>query len=147
MYLQYDVIELLKTRKGFMYFITARVRSTTGRYCFHKYVSVHTRGGGLPHLHPIILPLVPSPFWGYPSDWSQVPSWGYPSDWSQVPSEGYPGQVQMGDTQARSRQGGYHSQVWMGGIPARDGVPPIQGWGTTCPEIGCPQSGIGYAPG
>ena len=35
---------------------------------------------GIPHLHPIILPLAPCPFWGgYPSDWYQVLSWGYPS--------------------------------------------------------------------
>ena len=58
--------------------------------------------GGIPHLHPIILPLVPCPFWGYPCDWSQVhtwglphlhtiilplvpcPFWGYPSDCPQV---------------------------------------------------------------
>ena len=39
--------------------------------CFHF---VHH--WGIPHLHPIILPLVPCPFWGCPSDWSQVPSWG-----------------------------------------------------------------------
>ena len=26
--------------------ITARVRSTTGRYCFHRCLSVHTGGGG-----------------------------------------------------------------------------------------------------
>ena len=35
------------------YLITARVRSTTGRYCFHRCLSVH-RGGG-PASHPIIL--------------------------------------------------------------------------------------------
>ena len=46
-----------------------------GRYCFHRCLSVHTQGG-VPHLHPIILPLVPCPFWGYPSIWSQVPSLG-----------------------------------------------------------------------
>ena len=28
--------------------------------------------GGVPHLHPIILPLVPCPFGGYPSDWLQT---------------------------------------------------------------------------
>ena len=27
-------------------FITARVRSTTGRYCFHRCLSVNTWGGG-----------------------------------------------------------------------------------------------------
>ena len=28
--------------------ITAHVRSTTGRYCFHRCLSVHTRGEGIP---------------------------------------------------------------------------------------------------
>ena len=36
-----------------------------GTCCFHRRVSVHT-GRGVSHLHPIILPLVPCPFWGYP---------------------------------------------------------------------------------
>ena len=49
---------------------------------------IHTRG--LPHLHPIILPLVPCPFWGYPNDWSQVPSWGYPSPRWGYPRDGVP---------------------------------------------------------
>ena len=42
--------------------------------------------GGAPHVHPIILPLVPCPFWGYPSDWSQVPGGGS----TPVPGVGYP---------------------------------------------------------
>ena len=33
------------------------------RYCFHRCLSAH-RGAGLPHLHPIMLPLVPCPFQG-----------------------------------------------------------------------------------
>ena len=54
----------------------ARLRSTTGRYCFNRCLSVHM---GVPHLHPIILPLVPCPLqWVYPSDRFQVPSWGVP---------------------------------------------------------------------
>ena len=59
----------------------ARIRSTMGRYCFHK-VSVSSHGGyPITHLHPIILPLVPCPFQGYLSDWSQVPSWGDTPGW------------------------------------------------------------------
>ena len=48
--------------------------------------------GEVPHLHLMILPLVPCPFWGkvYPSDWSQVPSGG-----SQSQVEGLP-QAQAG---------------------------------------------------
>ena len=58
--------------------------------CF-QFVSQFTPG--VFHLHPIILPLVPCLFWGYPNDWSQVPSGGYQSPRSlpgvpesQVPS-------------------------------------------------------------
>ena len=57
----------------------------------------------VPHLHPIILPLVPCPFWGYPSDWSQVRA-GVPHHGVPPPGMGYP--------------------------LARDGVPPVLGWGT-----------------
>ena len=32
-----------------------------GRYCFHRYLSVHR---WVPHLHPVILSLFPCPFWG-----------------------------------------------------------------------------------
>ena len=47
---------------------------------------------GVPHLHPIVLSLVPCPFRGYPSDWSQVPSQegGTPVPGSQYPKMGYP---------------------------------------------------------
>ena len=42
--------------------VTARVRSTMGGYVFTGIsLSVHT-GGGIPHLHHIILPLVPCRF-------------------------------------------------------------------------------------
>ena len=55
-----------------------------GRYCFHKHLSVHT---GVPHLHPIILPLVPCTFWGVSRSGQ---------DW-EYPRMGYsPGQVRMG---------------------------------------------------
>ena len=55
--------------------IAARVRSTTGGYVF---TGLCLFRWGEAHLHPIIVPLVPCPFWGYPSDWSQVLSLGVP---------------------------------------------------------------------
>ena len=60
---------------------------------------------GVPCLHPIILPLVPCPFWGDPSDWSQVrmgyPKTGYP------PRDGVPSsQVRMGVPHVRYPQPG-----------------------------------------
>ena len=80
---------------------TACIRSMMGRYCFHRCVSVHI--WGVPHLLPIILPLVPCPFWGVahfhpiilplvpclfcmvPPSWDGVPParsrWGYPRTW------------------------------------------------------------------
>ena len=38
--------ELANISETYLTFITARVRSTTGRYCFHRCLSVHTGGGG-----------------------------------------------------------------------------------------------------
>ena len=63
-------------------------------------VCLSTPGEGGTHLHPIILLLVPRPFWGYPS-----PRWGYPSP----------------------RQGGYPS-LGQGTPPqsGQDGVPLSQ---------------------
>ena len=97
----------------------------------------------------------PGPRWGYPSQvmngWVPWPGprWRYPD---QVPDKGYPARSQMG----------HPSQVRMGGILARDGVPlphpemgyPHQGWGTPQPgmgtplhpEMGSPQPGMGYPP-
>ena len=76
-------------------FITARVCSTTGRYCFHRCVSVHTGVGE---------GFAPSP--SHNTSTGPCPFWGVPSDWSQVPSGGYTGQVRMGGgTSARSRRG------------------------------------------
>ena len=65
--------------------ITAHVHSTTGGYVFS--LSTTWGRGEVPHLLPIILPMVPCPFWGYPS-----PSWGYPSPgyWVPHPRRGYP---------------------------------------------------------
>ena len=94
---------------------------------------------GVSHLHPIILPLVPCPFWGIPSP-SHNTSTGpmsflgeYPSDWSQVKTGremmGYPHPGQDGE--------GYPIIGYP--IPSRDGyplvrsrwgVPLTQGWGT-----------------
>ena len=54
--------------------------------------------GGTPS-PPIILPLVPCRFWGYPSDWSQVPSQGYLGQ--GTPSQGW------GSPQPGQGGGGY----------------------------------------
>ena len=108
---------------------TARVRSTTRDYVFTG-VCLFGWGGGrvLPHLHPIILPLVPCPFWGYLISiqyfhWSHIPS--------GVPQVGVP-QSQLGGTPVHD--GVPSSQVWlvpsartgMGYPPARTEVPPPQ---------------------
>ena len=66
---------------------TARVHSTTGRYCFHRCLSVHT--WGVLHLCPIIIPLVPCPLWGSsPVTGPRSLPRRYPSSWSHVPSRG-----------------------------------------------------------
>ena len=61
-----------------------------GRLCFQ---SVTTGGGGgLPHLHPIILPMVPCPSRGVPQWLVPGPFWGYPS----TRQEATPSLVRMG---------------------------------------------------
>ena len=106
--------------------ITDRFRRMRGRLYFHRHLSVNRR---VPHLHPIILPLVPCPFLG--EGW--VPWQG------QVPCpflEGvsWPGQVQC---PLAGGGGGTPSQVRTG----QDGVPPSRsgqggtsarwGWGNS----------------
>ena len=46
-------------------FITARIRRM-GKVLFSQVSVCPWGGGGVPHLHTIILPLVPCPFWGVP---------------------------------------------------------------------------------
>ena len=69
------------------------------------------------HVHPIILPLVPLPYWGVPSEWSQVPSrGGYPN-----PSQGIP------QSQVRVPQGTLLVRTgWCSPLPQPryDEVPP-----------------------
>ena len=103
-------------------FITARIRRM-GKVLFSQ-VSVCSHLG-VPHLHPIILPLVPCPFWGYPSDWSQFPFAGYHSPKGVLQSQamvvGTPGwnnplgQVKLGYPLARTGV-----LPW----PGQDMVPP-----------------------
>ena len=96
-------------------------------YRFSVCLSVHTCR--VPHLHPIILPQVPCPFWG-----------GTPSDYSQVPPQGVP-QSQVGGTPILA--GGTLSQVRMRYPLARTGwgTPSQTGWGTPrdrlCLDILC----------
>ena len=60
------------------HFITVRVCSTMGRYCFHRCLSAHTPS---PSHNTSTGPM--SFVGGDPSDWSQVPSWG-------IQDRGYP---------------------------------------------------------
>ena len=77
--------------------------------------------GGVPHLHSIILPLVPCPFWGQSSDWSQVPSQGYSSPRQGVPHPG----MRMGCPPNQVRMG-YPGQDWGTTLSwVRMGYPPL----------------------
>ena len=98
------------------FIITARIRSMTGRYCFHRCLSVNISGGGTPSR---------SGWWGTPSQvWLRGVShprsgWGYP----------IPGLA----------KGGTPSQVWLGrGYP-------ISVWGTPATPSPT-QHGMGYPP-
>ena len=84
-----------------------------GRYCFHRYLSVHTRGGGGR--------VSPSPSHNTSTGPMSFPG-GYPTDWSsQVPSGG-----------------AYPSPRSLLGYPVpRDGVPPSTRDGVSpAPRIG-----------
>ena len=112
---------------------TARVCSTTGGYVF---TSVSLLTGGVPHHYPIILPLVPCPFWGGTPSPSHNSSTG-----SRSLPGGYPIHSQMGGTPSSSqhvgstpsspRQGPPGQDLVGGGTPppsGLDGLPPCQDW-------------------
>ena len=129
-------------------------------------------GGGLPHLHLIILPLVPCPFWGVPHlhpiilplvpcpFWGATPVTG-PRSLSRgystprlggggVPQDGvppWPGQDGVPYPLARSGSGTppSPSQVRMGYLPSqvRMGYHPIQAGQDGVPS---PWPGLGYPP-
>ena len=91
-----------------------------GRLYF-QFVSSHPERGRVPHLHPIILPLVPCPFWrGTPVIGLRSLSVGYPSP-------------RWGVTQVPPPQSG------------QDGVPPSQvTMGYPVARMGYPCLGLGY---
>ena len=116
---KYSMVRFLKFMRSLI-IVTVRVRSKTGKYCFHRCLSVHIPGG-------------------YPSDWSQVPSRGNTparSWWWGGGGVPQPGQ----ETVTLTRSG------W-GTSPARDGVFPQTGGGVPPPGMGYPQARKGYPPG
>ena len=96
----------------------SRVRHTTGDYVF---IGVCLLTGGLPHLHPIILPLLPCPFQRVPNlhliilPLVPCPFWGVTQDRLGLP----PSRVRMGYL-LLGRTG---VPTW----PGQDGVPPWPG--------------------
>ena len=114
--------------------ITARVRSTTGRYCFHRCLSVHRGGGGV---------RVPPPggdLTGYPPGGLGTPPGGVPD---RVPPP-HPPPPRGGVPDWVPPQGGYLTRYH----PPRGGVPdrvPLGGY-----QTGYPPGGgylTGYPPG
>ena len=87
-------------------FITARVRSTTGWYCFHRCLSVHTRGQGVPQgRHPLA-----RSGWGHPKVGTPLPVQGrYPSGkvrmWGGAPQGRYPSPSKVGTHLSPARSG------------------------------------------
>ena len=150
---------------GVTILFTARIRSMTGRYCFHRCLSVNILGGvphpgldggGVPHLRS---GGTPSQVWGggYPiPEVGVLPQPGLDGGGYPI-SGGYPGQVLM--MGGIPHPGGYPGQIlMMGGVPptSRPGWdtphPPTLGWGTPWPGMGYPprQSSIAstcYAAG
>ena len=91
--------------------------------------------GRVPHLHPIVLPLVPCPSWeGTPVTGSRsllggtpVPGRRYPSSGQGVPKDRVPpGQVRLGYPPARTRVSPWPGQDGVPPDPGQDGVPPRQ---------------------
>ena len=97
----------------------------TRGYIFSLFVSSHPRG--IPHFHPIILPLVPRSFCeGYPIP---IPLYFY---WSHVLSRGSP------MTLSRSLPGGTPVPGWRVGYPCpRQGVLQSQAGVYPSPRTGC----------
>ena len=133
---------------------TARIPKKWGRYCFHRYLSVHRGEGGYPiSITEYFRPLVPCPFLGVPQYLVPYPFLGgYPlqSQWGRgVPIKswwgGYPIQSQRGG-------GGITLAKLVWGTPYRTGwrYTPIEtGWGTPCQDwMGYPpqQDRMGYSP-
>ena len=114
-----------------------------GKLLFSQVHACSHSGGGLPHLHLIILPLIPCPFWGWgtPSPSPILPlvpcpfwGWGVPSAWSNdVPSRGYPIQCQWEEVPQSRPDRSTPIQSWWGcPDPVLMGVP----WSS--PDVGYP---------
>ena len=93
---------------------TARVRSTTGRYCFHRCLSVHRGGGGGPVRYP------PRGVWVPPRGGDRSPGTPRGGTEVRVPPQG--------GTEVRvPPQGGTEVQVPPGGGGTQVRVPPPGG--------------------
>ena len=124
---------------------TARIRRM-GKVIVSVCLSVHTPEEGVPHLHPIILPLIPCPFQG------DTPVTSPSSLLGGTPlldGGGYtPPHVQGWGTPQPGEDGGGVPQDWIPPCPGwgtpRPGLdegtpyPPVHGWGTPWPERGYP---------
>ena len=128
-WINWNVAILFILKYFFLHFITARIRRM-GKVIVSVCLSVHTWGPpsyntstgpmsfpGVPHLHPIILPLVPCPFQG-------VPQWLVPGPFQRVP------QSWMGGTPARdgTLRPGQDGRVPHDGVPYQSGMgyPPAR---------------------
>ena len=127
-------------------FFTARICSMTGRYCFHRCLSVNISGGGYPiqiwmiggFPHPSLARGVPHPRSGQGGTPSQVWPGGVPH-----PRPG------MGYLPARPGMGYPPDLGWGTPLDMGQGTPPDLGWGTP-PDMGqgtgTPRYGTGYPP-
>ena len=90
--------------------------------------------GGEPHLHPIILPHIPCPFWrGTPVTGPSSLPGGYPKMGYPPARDGVPLARDVAPPAKsgwRVPQDEVHPGQGWGTPKARDGVPPSQGWGT-----------------
>ena len=121
-----------------LWFITTHIR----RKVLFSQVSVCPQGGGgMPHLHPVIFPVVPCPFWG------STPS---PSHNTSTGPRSFPPLLARGVLSSSPRQwagrvpssqnwmGLPHTRIGWGYHPVRTGwgiVPARSGWGYPWPKL------------
>ena len=78
------------------FFITARIRSMKGRYCFHRCLSVNISGGGVVPRSGLDGRGVPHPRSGQGSGWWLGGGWGLPGVPPPRPEMGYPPDLRWG---------------------------------------------------
>ena len=127
---------------------TDRLRKICGGNFWQASVCPQGGRGGVTHLHPMILPQVPCPFWGTPSPSHHTSTGPNLSGGTSSPSHNtstglmfFQSRTEW-DTPNQDKIGVPPIQSWMGFPPARTRFPACQNWGA---PSGQDQPWTGYA--